>query len=385
MPAQCDFLVIGGGIAGASAAYYLSSHGSVTQLERESGTGYHTTGRSAATLQDAYGGPQVRKLTRVSRNLLLSPPAEFCPTPLLSPLGLLHVGRKDQRDQIAAYLQRHDPDHAADTSVHIRMWSLTAEELIDRIPILRRERVHCGIEEPDVMCIDVGALHQAYLRGARRNGAQLLLNANVTALERYRTGWRVKTTDQYWDAQVVVNAAGAWGDAIAILAGVTPLGLVAKRRTAILIDLPADATADSWPMVSDIEEQFYFKPEAGLLLVSPADETPMPACDVQPDEWDIALLVDRIARETTLPPIRRVPHRWAGLRSFVADRQLVIGMARDAPGFFWLVGQGGYGIQTSAAAGIAAAALITTGELPRTLLEAGLCTAALSPERLATM
>ena len=191
----------------------------------------------------------------------------------------------------------------------------------------------------------------------------------------------MRTGGTSFAAPVVVNAAGAWADVVAELAGARPIGLQPMRRTALLVDPPEGVRIDDWPMVIDVEETFYFKPDAGLLLLSPADETPSPPCDAQPEALDVAVAIDRVQTATTLE-VRRVRHRWAGLRSFVADRAPVAGWDPEAAGFFWLAGQGGYGIQTAPAMARTAAALLQNEALPGDLVDAGVDPRALSPERL---
>lgn len=371
---RCDFCIIGAGIAGASAAWHLAPHGEVVILERESQPGYHTTGRSAAVFFDSYGPPVVRRLTRASRAFLESPPGGFSESPLLSPCGALFVAREDQLERLDEHLR----DVAATGQ---RIERIDAEALRARVPILRPGYAAAGASEPDAMNMDVHAIHQGYLRGARAGGARLWTDAEVTAIARREGEWVVSTRAGAVRAGAVVNAAGAWCDVIAGLAGVAPVGLVPKRRTAIHLPAPEGVDIAGWPLVADIDEQFYFKADAGRLLCSPADETPMPPCDVQPEELDVAVLVDRLERATTLT-VRRIEHRWAGLRSFVPDKGLVIGEDPEAPGFHWLAGQGGYGIQTSPAAGRALASLLVDGELAQDLRDLGLDREALGPGRI---
>jgi len=246
-------------------------------------------------------------------------------------------------------------------------------------PTLREGYVAAAMFEPDGKDIDVGALHQAYLRGVRRAGGEVVVDAEVTAMERVDGGWKVQTRAGTFSAPVVVNAAGAWADGIAGLAGIAPVGLTPMRRTAITFDAP-EKYRPSTPLTVDAEERFYFKPESGRILASPADETPMPPCDVQPDEMDVAILVDRIERATDMS-IRRVEHKWAGLRTFAPDRTPVVGPEPGGAGFIWFAGQGGYGIQTSPAMGAALKGVIENGDLPAELRERGLSAAVLSPAR----
>jgi D-arginine dehydrogenase len=235
--------------------------------------------------------------------------------------------------------------------------------------------------EPEATDVDVHALHQGYLKGLRQRGGKVATNAEVTALSKSRGMWNAETSVGAFSAPVVVNAAGAWCDEVARQAGVRPCGLVPKRRTAFTVDPPAGLNISAWPLTIDIDEQFYFKPESGLILLSPADETPSPPCDSRPEDIDVALAVDRIQTATMLT-VPRITHKWAGLRSFVADKTPVLGMDDEADGFFWLAGQGGYGIQTAPAMARATAALITSGTLPEDFAEQGLRESDLAPRRL---
>jgi len=368
-----DVVVIGAGIAGAAAAYELAADRSVLLLEQESHPGYHTTGRSAALFAETYGNAAIRALTVGSRRFYEQPPAGFA-APLLSPRGIVMVARPDQAEQLDQWVQSVGPAASA----------MTAVEVLARVPLLRRDYVGAGAFEPGAMGIDVHALHDGYLRGAKARGTTIVTGAELAGLTRSGTGWTVRSGAGTWTAGTVVNAAGAWADQVAALAGAAPCGLQPMRRTAITVDLPDGMDASAWPVVIDIDERFYFKPEGGRLLLSPADETPMPPCDVQPDELDIAICVDRVQRAADLP-VRRVVHSWAGLRSFVADRTPVVGFDPGVPGFFWLAGQGGYGIQTAPAMGRLAAALLARRGVPPDLADllaaGGVDAAALAPGR----
>jgi D-arginine dehydrogenase len=261
---------------------------------------------------------------------------------------------------------------------NLAWWS--AEEVRARVPCFAAQQVAGGLLEPEAMDIDVHALHQGFLRGLRARDGVLVCNAEVRALARYRGHWRAQTSVGEFEAPLLVNAAGAWADEIGRLAGAKPIGLVPKRRTAITFDPPAGTVIEHWPAVIDIDEEWYFKPDAGRVLASPADETPSPPCDAQPDEYDVAVLVDRLARATTLQ-VPRIRARWAGLRSFVADRTIVAGFDDEEPGFFWLAGQGGYGIQTAPAVARGAAALINGEAVPADMADLGVDAAVLSPRR----
>lgn len=371
---DCDFLIIGGGIAGASVAYELSAQGRVVLVERESTPGYHTTGRSAAMYLENYGERAVRRLASASRAFFDDPPQGFAEHPMLIRRGVLFIARADQRDGIEAAL-------AANRNSPGALEPIDAARAREMVPALCPEYVAAAALEADASDIDVHALHGGYLRGLKRRGGQVLTDADVTALDNRDCVWRTTTTAGEVSAPTVVNAAGAWADEVARLAGAAPVGLVPKRRTAITFNPPAEFDTAGWPLTIDIDEQFYFKPEAGRILASPADETPMPPCDIQPDEFDVAVTVDRIERATTFR-IRSLTHRWAGLRSFVADHIPVIGYDPDAPGFFWLAGQGGVGIMTAPATARLAAALAIGGEPPADIRESGVSASDVGPGRL---
>lgn len=373
---QCDYLIIGAGIAGASTGYFLASHGKTLLLEREAQPGYHATGRSAALYTVAYGTPQVRALTAASRAFYDAPPTGFTDHPLLSPRGELVVDFSGD----AAELQRQY-EQAREHVSEARL--LSADEACAMVPVLRRELVHGALFDPSAADIDSAALHQSYLRGIRQQGGEIHCNREVLGINRDGDGWQVECAGQRYRTRVLINAAGAWCDEIARLAGLPGIGLQPKRRAAFTFNGPPGIDCQHWPALVSLDESFYFKPDAGLLLGSPANADPVAPHDVQPEELDIALGIHQIEEHTTLQ-IRRPAHTWAGLRSFVADGDLVGGFDTQAENFFWVAAQGGYGIQTSAAMGQACAALLRRQPLPQPLLEAGLSEAMLSPARLST-
>ncbi len=368
-----DFIVIGAGIAGASIAYELADAGSVVLLEREDTPGYHTTGRSAAIFTEAYGNDIVRRLTVASKPFYEHPPAGFTEHPLMSPRGTLYIARTDQHETLMDQL-------AAVSSLVPSIHEISVAETVDRVPALRADYLGATFIEPEAMDLDVHAIHGGYLKGLGERGGRVHTKAEAIGISRNGTQWSVTTRESGYAAPVVVNAAGAWCDEVAAMAGVAPVGLIPKRRTVITFDGPPGVELSDWPLVVDIDEEFYFKPESGRVMASPADETPMPPCDVQPDELDVAIAVDRMQRATTFD-IQRISHRWAGLRSFVADKTQVVGMEPTADGFFWLAGQGGYGIQTAPTLARAGRELITRGCLPPDLTDRGIDAADLSPAR----
>ncbi|MGA8136783.1 MAG: FAD-binding oxidoreductase [Pseudomonas gingeri] len=372
---QADFIIIGGGIAGASTGFWLARHGRVIVLERESHPGYHSTGRSAALYTAAYGTPQVRALTLASRAFFDAPPPGFAEHPLLTPRGEMTVDFSGDPDELQQqYL-------SAKASVP-EMQLLSADEACARLPILRREKVHGAIYDPSASDIDTDALHQGYLRGIRRQQGEIHTGCEVLGLERDADGlWQVRTAGQTFSAKVLINAAGAWADQIGELAGARPLGLQPKRRAAFIFAPPEGLDNHDWPMLVSLDESFYMKPDAGMFLGSPANADPVEPHDVQPEELDIAMGIYQIEEATTLT-IRRPTRTWAGLRSFVSDGNLVSGFDPLVPDLFWVAAQGGYGIQTSPAMGQASAALVRGKALPEQLAQFGLDAAMLSPARL---
>jgi D-arginine dehydrogenase len=369
-----DFVIIGGGIAGAAIGYFLAPHGRTVLLEREAQPGYHSTGRSAALFLESYGTPQVRALTRASRAFLSAPPPGFSEHPVLGARGCLFVAAPGQEAELEAHW---DLLRAMAPNAH----RLTPSQALDLVPVLRADRVIGAVLEPDANDMDVHAIHQGYLRGLRRAGGSVVCDAEVTGLAHVSGRWEVQSRAGKWSAPVVINAAGAWCDAIAALAGVPAIGLQPKRRSAFTFAPPAGMDVRHWPCLISADESWYVKEDAGMLLGSPANADPVPPQDVQPEELDIALAIDRIQQMTTLQ-IRRPARTWAGLRSFVADGDLVGGFDPVAPGFFWLAAQGGYGIQTSAAMGEACAALARGLPLPQRIAEFGLTEQMLGPARL---
>jgi len=368
-----DFAVIGAGIAGASVAYELSNNARVVVLERESQPGYHSTGRSAALFSEIYGNAVVRALSRASRSFLYQPPGQFTDTALLAPRGVLYIGTQEAAAAFAEF--RAAPDVKRDTR------ELNSDEACALVPILRESSVAVCAFEPAAMDVEAASLHQGFVRGMKSRGCTLLTNCEITTIERHADHWLIRTADQTIHAHTLINAAGAWTDEVALLAGVKAIGIQPMRRTALLVQPPAGAGVEHWPMVMALDESFYFKPDAGKLLLSPADETPSPPCDAQPEDLDVAIAVDRFEQATTLS-VDRVTHSWAGLRCFVADRSPGAGFDADAPGIFWLTGQGGYGIQTAPALSRAAAALAQHQPIPADILDHGLGSEALSPLRL---
>ena len=360
-----DIAVIGAGMAGASLAAELAPHARVLLLEAEDAPGYHATGRSAAFWEECYGGPGVVPLTRASGAYL----AEHG---FLTPRGALYIGRAEDAAAMAEFRASYDG-----TGVQIeRLPAASLEALIPQIRPEWSEALH----QPACADIDVAGLHQHYLALARRHGVEIVTRARVAGLARADGAWTITgARGEIWRAATIVNAAGAWADEVARLAGVQPIGIAPLRRTVAVLRVEPSAPADL-PLVLDINGGFYFKPDAGRLWLSPHDEIPSEPCDAAPDEIDVAIAVDRFQHVTDWR-IAAVERRWAGLRSFAPDRLPVYGFDPAAKGFFWFAGQGGFGIQTApAAARLGAQLLLGQGADAMT---AGIDAAAYSPVRFA--
>ena len=334
-----DFLVIGAGMAGASVAYELAARGRVLLVEREDQPGVQSPGRSAALFSGIYGNGTVRALSRASRSFLAAPPAGFGDRPLLSRRGCLFAAAKKDIPLIDRVLAEEGP----------AVRRLSRAEALDLAPILRPRACAAALFEPDAFDIDVNALHQGYLGGLRRRGGTMLTGATPQAIAVSPSGFAMTLGGQEIEANVVINAAGFWADAVGEAFGAALLGLSPGRRTVILMDAPQAAGFDRWPCVIDAAEAYYFKPDAGRLLVSPADETPSLPCDARPEEYDVALAVDRFEKATTHPSPPDIPSlgRPPGHSRPIACAGLRLRSRRRIPRLsLWLAGQGGYGIQT---------------------------------------
>jgi D-arginine dehydrogenase len=367
-------MVVGAGLLGASAAFHSSKHHTTVLVEQESSPGYHSSGRSAAVLLPPYGGPLARALTAASREFFANPPAGFCDSALLTPRGALFIAAAGKLDLLERW--RRAPDTSVDTAK-----ALTPAQAAERVPILRTERIAGAVLLPNVADLDAAALLQGYLKSFRANGGGLFVNAEVTSISRTAGVWEIATHAGVKRAKTLVNAAGAWADSIAELAGVAPKGLTPTRRTMAVINVPDAMDVRSWPLVVDAAETFYFKPDAGRLVLSPADRTEVPPQDILPDELDVAVAIDRFEAATTLQ-VRRIEHQWAGLRTFTSDDDPIIGFDADVPDFLWVAGFGGFGVQACEGAGLCCEALLGHKPLPARLIELGLDLERLSPRRL---
>ncbi len=372
MARSFDFIVVGGGMGGVSAGFELSRHGTVAVLEREEALSVHATGRSAAIFMESYGNAAVRALTSGSRGFYEAPPDCFTEEPLTARRGALFLAD-------AAHLEELRQLHASVRALVPTVQWVAGSELGALVPCLAPGRWVAGHYEPGAVDLDVHEILQGFARCLKGRGGTVVLNAEVLELHREGGAWTATTPAGRFSAPVLVNAAGAWADQVGRLAGARPIGLTPLRRTAITIDVPGDPSG--WPWVSDVEERFYFKPDARRLLVSPCDETPSEPCNAAPDDYDVAVAVDELERATTLR-VASVSHRWAGLRSFVKDRTPVVGPDPEVEGLVWLAAQGGYGIQTAPALARLCRALALGEGVPADLAAFGLDAATLLPRRL---
>lgn len=373
MSENYDIAVIGAGIAGASVAANLAKTGKqVLLLEMESQPGYHTTGRSAAIFSPVYGPEPIRALTRASHAFFNTPPHGFSDSPLLRPRSACFLAREDQLSDLS--------DLQTELGGGGAISAIDQDVLQTRIPLLRKGYAAAALWDDGTAEIDVAALHQGYLRQFKANGGAVHTNGEVQKITKTSDGWTLASAQGAFSAKCVVNASGAWADVLGEMAGAERIGLIPKRRTALIIDAPDGYDISNLPLTVDVHEEFYLKPEAGKLLISPANEDREVPCDVQPDEMDIAICVDRIERAFDIS-VRRIERSWAGLRSFVADKSPVAGFSQQVEGFYWLAGQGGYGIQSAPALAEYAAAEILGQDIPEHILGEGFDPAWLKPDR----
>lgn len=376
-------IIIGGGMAGAACAWALSRHFEVVVLEAEPVPGYHATGRSAALYSEYFGDPLTRALTRGSRAFFHAPPPEICEPTLLRKRGTIALATAE--DQASGAV---DEALSAALGMDLPIRLIDLQEARRFCPALRPPGYVGAVYRQSTWDINVSGLHHGFLRAARARGATLHTRVRLEEISACTGGWRLRgeisSRPFELQAQVVINAAGAWADEVAQMAGIPPLGLKPKRRTIAYVELPADKyepPAAGWPMINDLSDTFYFKPEGGGLIVSPCDSTVSAPCDARPEEIDVALALDYLERLTSLS-FKRVSNRWAGLRTFSPDVMPVLGALPENPGFYWVTGLGGAGIQTAPAVGEAIASLVTSSELPGDLVELGLTVEAISPSRL---
>jgi len=348
---EFDFAIIGCGMAGVSLAYELSClDKKVLVLESEAFPAYHTTGRSAAFYMEAYGNETVRKITQASRDFFDRPPEKFSELPLLKPSGALYIATKEQQQKLYTFYE--------ELNQRIKGCQLVDQAFIkEKLPLINTKKITGGFWEPHSMEIDVAVLLAGYIKLAKKNHAQFIYNNIVQTLHFEKNAWHVNDN---FTAKVLVNAAGAWADNVAQLANAKSLGLIPKKRTVCIAKIAEHINVKNWPLTIDIDEKFYFKPESGNLLITPADETPTYAHDVQAEELEVAQGIDRVQQVLNIE-IRQVLRKWAGLRTFSKDRSPVVGYDPKVKNFFWLAGQGGYGIQMAPALAKIAAQIAVHG------------------------
>jgi D-arginine dehydrogenase len=362
-----DIVVIGAGIAGASVAAHLAKSNSVALIDMEERAGYHTTSRSAAMYEPNYGPPPMLAFTRASAAFFKSPPRGFADTPLISPrqsLFFMPEGQEKQAEELLTKASALDEISEADArSIY---------------PVLRHDYAQRTFLDRHTADLDVDVLHRGYLRLFKERGGTMVLVCPVTSMERKNGNWTINGS---LTALTVINAAGAWADHVAQLAGAKPAGIVPKRRSIAVVPLPNRKDFANWPMVTDVGETWYSKPQSGKLIVSSADATPVEPHDAYADDMAIAQGIENMMTATTIE-VERVEHTWGGLRSFAADGNPVVGYDPSVDGLFWLAGQGGYGIQTAPALSETAAALVLNKKMPEYVMEHGLALADIAPERL---
>lgn len=376
-----EYIIIGGGIAGASAGYELSKRGKVIILEKENQPGYHTTGRSSAIFQKSYqkGDPLLHKLVMASEDFLSHPPAGFTPHKLLKPRPMIYIASRENQEILDEVYDRL-------CKIDVAARFINAAEATALLPVLAPDYHHRALYEDGIADIDVNALHEGYLRAMKSAGGEIITKAEVTGLTRQDGKWQVASTQGKFEAPIIINAAGAWVDEIAHLAGLSPINIQPLRRTVIMVslpekDMPQTPPIDDWPLVMDYAEGYYFKPDSGKILMTPGDEKLSPPADVQPEEIDIAYGAHYLESATTLK-VHKIDHSWAGLRNHVADGHPVVGFDAEKPGFFWLAAQGGFGIKTSPAMGRITASLILGQGLPQDISQLGLKEEQISLTRL---
>ncbi len=364
-----DIIIIGAGIAGASVAARLAKLKRVLILEMEDRAGYHTTGRSAAAYEPNYGPPAMLAFARASKDFLEQPPPGFADQPILTWRNSLFVEGPEQAAHTEAMLANSEG-----------LEELTFAAAKTMMPVLREGYASRFFRDPGTADIDVDVLHRGFLKMAKSLGGELAVSAPATFITRKDGNWHVETPKGAFTAPIIVNAAGAWGDVIAQLAGVKPVGLVPKRRSIGIVPLPKGIDASTWPFMSDIGETWYCKQQSGKMMVSSADATPVEPHDAYADDMAIAEGIDRMMQATTIE-VERIDHSWGGLRSFVKDKEPAVGFDQYTEGFFWLIGQGGYGIMTSPALSNAAAHLVLGKSIPSSILDHGLDPKSIAPER----
>ncbi len=369
-----DFMVVGAGIAGASIAAHLAEEHKVVLVDMEERAGYHTTSRSAASYEPNYGPPSMLAFTRASDGFFKKPPDGFSDAPLLTPRGSLFFEAEGQAQFTAKLLSKASG-----------LREISASEAAALYPILKPGYATRCFLDANTADIDVNLLHRGYLRVFKSRGGVIRLSTPLKTVEREGSSWTVGCGtvgggQSVIKVHTIINAAGAWGDVVAALCGAAMIGLQPKRRSIGVVPMPNGVAFQHWPMVTDVAETWYAKPQSGKLIVSSADATPVEPHDAYADDMAIAEGIDRLMNATTLH-VERLDHSWGGLRSFAPDGSPVIGYDPSLDGFFWLIGQGGYGIQSCPALSKTAAAMAQHRPIPQTVLDFGLDFNDISPGR----
>jgi len=371
MDISAHYIIIGAGIAGTSLAHELSNQLSSNQkiilLEAESQPGYHATGRSAAVYLPTYGPPAILGLTRASGSFFHSPPNEFCDHKLLSPRATMMIAKQC------------DDEHVKQ-ALNTGMIEITPTQALKKVPAINTNLYTRFLIDEETCDIDVNMLLAARLKHFKANGGQLHTNAQVNAISFENGLWHLTTKQQKFSAPAIINASGAWADEIAAMAGLKKLGIQPKRRSAALIDISQNWDASDWPLTYGAGDTFYFRPMTGKLMISPADQTICEPHDAWADDMALAHAVENFQQATGFE-VTHLEHTWAGLRTFAKDGDPIVGFDPRAKGFFWLAGQGGYGIQTSPALSRFATALIRQQDIPSDIKDFGLNKYCLLPDR----
>jgi D-arginine dehydrogenase len=366
-----DFLVVGAGIAGASIAARLAETHSVLLVEMEERAGYHTTSRSAASYEPNYGPVPMLALTRASHHFFMEPPKGFTDAPLFTPRGSLFLEAEGQADKTGYLLSKSKG-----------LTELSIAKTRELFPVLKPDYATRSFLDGQTGDLDVDLLHRGFLRMLKERGGKLLLSSPFRSAERRAGQWSVRCGETDITATVIINAAGAWGDVVAKLCGTAPVGLIPKRRSIGVVPMPDDVVFAHWPMVTDVGETWYAKPQSGKMIVSSADATPVEPHDAYADDMAIAEGIDRMMTATIIE-VERLDHSWGGLRTFAPDGSPVVGFDPHTDGFFWLVGQGGYGIQSAPGLSATAADMARGLPIPRSIIDMGLNRDDIAPERFA--
>jgi len=373
MADTADFIIIGGGIAGASVAFELTRHGSVVLLETESSMGYHSTGRSAAVMTENYGPPLWSKLVTATRGFIENPPEGFTSVPLVADRGAMFLAFEHENQKL-----RDQYDELVSRGAKVELFD--AVDALKHCPLLKADKFSTAMYEPDCKDVDTNELLMGYVRSIKAAGGKVVTSASVTKITKQNGAWTVETPAGTFSGAKIINASGGWVQQVSDMAGLGYRNVVPFRRTAVTFDAPAGTDLHRWPMTFDVAETFYFKPEAGKVMVSPVDMEPSVPCDAQADELEVAVAIDRIQTFTTME-VKTISHKWGGLRTFAPDHEPVIGPDPEDNDFVWLAGQGGNGVMACAASARMTAELAAGNDVPQDILDLGVTAEAVSAGR----